>query len=197
MAWCSVVRWCVRFEEVAPVRSFVMGRHVGYESWLERDQLMVLDFDPQAAAVASQPFCLYWPAGDRVRRHVPNFFVRRVDGVGVVVDVRADERVEPVDAEAFVATAAAGDAVGWQFQLAVFPVPCHLLWRPALARRPGVLRPGDQVGFDDTGVWAAGTERDPDGIRVRGHDRRGLIRAASMMPRARLLGATCGMANLP
>jgi hypothetical protein len=124
--------WSVRFEEVAPVRSFLsyrgqrnfpgwwwsstMERHVGYESWLERDQLMLLDFDPQVAAFASQPFCLSWPAGDRVRRHVPDFFVRRVDGVGVVVDVRADERIEPADAEAFAATAAACDAVGWEFR---------------------------------------------------------------------------------
>ncbi len=77
---------------------------------------MLLDFDPQVAAFASQPFCLYWPAGDRVRRHVPDFFVRRVDGVGVVVDVRADERIEPADAEAFAATAAACDAVGWEFR---------------------------------------------------------------------------------
>jgi hypothetical protein len=124
--------WSVRFEEVAPVRSFpsyrgqrnfpgwwwssTLERHVGYESWLERDHLMLLDFDPQVTAFASQPFWLSWPAGDRIRRHVPDFFVRRVDGVGVVVDVRADDRIEPADAEAFEATAVACDAVGWEFR---------------------------------------------------------------------------------
>lgn len=31
------------------------GQHVGYESWLERDHLMLLDFDPAVVAIASQP----------------------------------------------------------------------------------------------------------------------------------------------
>jgi hypothetical protein len=61
----------VRAEDARPVRSLrwsrgqqhfpgwwwlaTMGRHVGYESWLERDHLMLLDFDPVVTAVASQP----------------------------------------------------------------------------------------------------------------------------------------------
>lgn len=52
----------VDFEEAAPVRGFpsyrgqrnfpgfffaaCMGRHVGFESWLERDEAMAMDFDP-------------------------------------------------------------------------------------------------------------------------------------------------------
>jgi hypothetical protein len=92
-----------------------VGRHVGYESWLERDNVMLLDFDPQVTAFASQPFWLHWAAAGRVRRHLPDYFARRADGVGVVIDVRADDRIEPADAEAFTATAAACEAVGWQF----------------------------------------------------------------------------------
>ena len=122
----------VRFEDVAPARSFpsyrgqrnfpgwwwssTMNRHVGYESWLERDQVMLLDFDTQVAAFASQPFWLHWPAADRVRRHLPDYFARQVDGVGVVIDVRADDRVEPTDAQAFAATSVACEAVGWRFR---------------------------------------------------------------------------------
>ena len=34
------------------------GRHVGYESWLERDQLMWLDWDRAVTGTASQPFRL-------------------------------------------------------------------------------------------------------------------------------------------
>ena len=30
-----------------------MGAHVGYESWLERDHVMLLDFDPRVTAIAS------------------------------------------------------------------------------------------------------------------------------------------------
>ncbi|MGX6601690.1 TnsA-like heteromeric transposase endonuclease subunit [Micromonosporaceae bacterium Da 78-11] len=122
----------VRFEDAVPARSFptyrgqrnfpgwwwssTMSRHVGYESWLERDHVMLLDFDPQVTAFASQPFWLHWATVGRIRRHLPDYFARRVDGVGVVIDVRADDRIEPADAEAFAATAAVCEAVGWRFR---------------------------------------------------------------------------------
>lgn len=124
--------WNVPFEAVQPARSFptyrgqshfsgwwwsaTLGRHVGYESWLERDHAMLLDFDPQVTAFASQPFWLHWQVGGKRRRHLPDYFARRVDGIGMVVDVRADERIEPADAEAFAATATACRQVGWQFR---------------------------------------------------------------------------------
>jgi hypothetical protein len=38
--------------------SDTMAGHVGYESWLERDHLMLLDYDPDVVAIASQPFWL-------------------------------------------------------------------------------------------------------------------------------------------
>lgn len=120
------------FEDAVPARSFswsrgqrhfpgwwwlaTTGRHVGYESWLERDHLMLLDFDPAVTAVASQPFWLHWHDGRRGRRHAPDFFARLADGTGVVIDVRADDRVEPRDAEAFEVTASACEAAGWEFR---------------------------------------------------------------------------------
>ncbi|WP_308314008.1 TnsA-like heteromeric transposase endonuclease subunit [Streptomyces sp. GbtcB7] len=124
--------WPVRFEDVAPERRFpsfrgqgnwcgwywsaTCGDHVGYESWLERDRLVLLDFDPLVTGMASQPFRLSWTgsAGKRIR-HTPDFFVRRADGTGVVVDVRPDDRIEPRDAVKFAATAAACSLVGWDF----------------------------------------------------------------------------------
>ncbi len=62
---------------------------MGYESWLERDRLMLLDFDPLVTSMSSQPFRLSWAdlGGKRVR-HTPDFFVRRADGTALVVDVR-------------------------------------------------------------------------------------------------------------
>jgi hypothetical protein len=124
--------WRVRFECVPPVRSFpsvkgqrhfpgwwwssTMDGHVGYESWLERDNAMLLDFDPAVAAFASQPFWLRWLDGSGRRRHLPDYFARLVDGTGVVIDVRADDRIEPRDVEAFEATAAACGQVGWVFR---------------------------------------------------------------------------------
>jgi hypothetical protein len=122
----------VAFEDVAPARVFrwsrgqrhfpgwwwlaTTARHVGYESWLERDHLMLLDFDPAVAAVSSQPFWLHWHDGRRARRHAPDFFARLADGSGVVIDVRADDRIEPQDAEAFGMVARACEMAGWEFR---------------------------------------------------------------------------------
>jgi hypothetical protein len=122
--------WGVRFDDVPPVRSFpslrsqahfpglrwsaTSGRHVGYESWLERDHAMLLDFDPEVVGYSSQPFWLRWHDGRR-RREAPDFFVRLIDGTGVVVDVRADDRIEVRDDEVFAATERACAQVGWRF----------------------------------------------------------------------------------
>ena len=124
----------MRFEDTVPVRSFrwsrsqqhfpgwwwlaTTGRHVGYESWLERDHLMLLDFDPAVTAVSSQPFWLHWHDGRRGRRHAPDFFARLAGGRGVVIDVRADDRIGPGDAEAFEVTAWACGFAGWEFRRA-------------------------------------------------------------------------------
>jgi hypothetical protein len=123
--------WPARFEDLGPVRSFrwskgqrhwpgwwwsaTSGRHIGHESWLERDHAMLLDFDRDVVGFASQPFWLHWRT-ERDRRHAPDFFVRLRDGTGVVVDVRAEERIEPSDAAAFAAMARACEAVGWGFR---------------------------------------------------------------------------------
>jgi hypothetical protein len=93
-----------------------MDCHVGYESWLERDHAMRLDADSDVVGYASQPFCLSWSDEAGVRRHTPDFFARRADGTGLVIDVRADDRIGPADAEAFAMTAAACEQVGWVFE---------------------------------------------------------------------------------
>lgn len=121
-----------RFEDAAPVRPFrwsrgerhfpgwywsaTTGRHVGFESWLERDRLLLMDFDPGVVGIASQPFWLYWHDGDRERRHAPDYFVRRADGSAVVVDIRADDRIKPKDTEAFETTRLACTQAGWRFE---------------------------------------------------------------------------------
>jgi len=78
---------------------------------------MMLDFDPAVMGIASQPFRLSWrdQAGAR-RRHVPDYFARLADGSGLVVDVRADDRVEEPDAAAFEVTRRACEQVGWRFR---------------------------------------------------------------------------------
>ncbi|WP_221760834.1 TnsA-like heteromeric transposase endonuclease subunit [Kibdelosporangium aridum] len=106
--------WNLRFEDVRPVRTFrwskrqrhwpgwwwfaTTAEQVGYESWLERDHVLLLDFDPVVVGLSSQPFWLHWPGGERDRRHAPDYFARLTDGTGVVIDVRADDRIELADA---------------------------------------------------------------------------------------------------
>jgi hypothetical protein len=94
-----------RLEDALPVRSFhwakgashfpglwwssTTGDHVGFESWLERDHVMAMDFDPDITGIASQPFWLHWrDEAGRSRRHAPDFFARRADASGLVVGVR-------------------------------------------------------------------------------------------------------------
>jgi hypothetical protein len=126
--------WHEAFERVAPVRGFASfrgqrnrpglwwfattGDHVGHESLLERDWLMVLDADPEVTGVAAQPMWLRWKdeGSGRAVRHAPDFFARRADGTGVVIDVRADERVGERDAVVFAATARWCAQVGWEYR---------------------------------------------------------------------------------
>jgi hypothetical protein len=80
---------------------------------------MLMDFDPEVAAVSSQPFWLWWRDGKgRSRRHAPDFFARRADGTAVVADVRPDDRVPARDAETFAVTAQACEAAGWEYRRA-------------------------------------------------------------------------------
>lgn len=126
--------WGVRFERVGPVRRFpsfrgqrnwpglwwfaTTGEHVGYESWVERDALMALDADRDVVAVAAQPMWLHWVDGGtgRAVRHAPDFFVRRSDGGGVVIDVRPDDRIPEKDAAVFAVTARICAEVGWDYR---------------------------------------------------------------------------------
>jgi len=123
----------VAFESAPPVRGFpsyhrqrnypglwwsaTLGRHVGYESWLERDQAMLLDFDPRVVGFASQPFWLLWDDGARGRAHAPDWFVRLDDGTGVVIDCRPATRMRPLDQAAFAATSCACTQAGWRYRL--------------------------------------------------------------------------------
>jgi hypothetical protein len=176
--------WNLAFERVAPVRGFASfrgqrnrpglwwfattGEHVGHESWLERDRLMALDADPEVVGVAAQPMWLYWVTeSGRPARHAPDFFARRADGTGVVIDVRADQRIGDQDAAVFAATAQVCAQVGWVYQRAgeLGPVQAaNLRWlsgyrhprfaQPGLAARLGEVfaEPGPLLG----GASAAG-----------------------------------------
>lgn len=124
------------------------GVHVGYESWLERDHVMALDFDATVVAIASQPFRLSWTTVEgKTRSHVPDYFARRVDGSAVVVDCRPVERRPLRDVAAFEATRQACGLLGWEYRLVGAPdanqdresavvgrVPASAPWHPGVGR---------------------------------------------------------------
>lgn len=140
--------WAVPFERGLPVRRFASrkgqrhlsglwwsattGRHVGFESWLERDHVMALDFEATVAAIASQPFWLHWlDEAARRESHAPDFFARRTDGSAVVTDCRPLERRKPQDVAKFEATANACALIGWEYRLvgaADATVTANLRW---------------------------------------------------------------------
>jgi hypothetical protein len=126
--------WATRFEDGQPVRRFTarkgqkhlsglwwsptMVRHVGFESWLERDHLMLLDFDAMVVGIASQPFRLHWrDESGKPLSHTPDYLARAADGAVVVLDCRPVERRPPRDAVKFEATARACAQVGWSYRL--------------------------------------------------------------------------------
>ena len=138
----------VRFEVMSPARRFAARKgqrhlpglwwsstvagHVGYESWLERDHLIWLDWDRAVMGIASQPFWLSWTGPDgRDVAHAPDFFVRRTDGSAVVVDCRPAERRPAGDLAKFEATRRACGLVGWEYRLVGAPDPivtANLRW---------------------------------------------------------------------
>ena len=79
---------------------------------------MLIDFDPTVSGIASQPLWLRW-TGDDGRRvsHAPDYFVRRADGSGLVVDCRPVYRRPARDVAKFEATATACAQIGWEYQL--------------------------------------------------------------------------------
>ncbi|MEU3626785.1 TnsA-like heteromeric transposase endonuclease subunit [Amycolatopsis coloradensis] len=98
----------VPFERAAPVRPFpvykvqrnfpgfyyaaTMDAHVPFESWLERDTAIALDFHYDVVSIAAQPFWLSWSGTGRARSHAPDFFARTLEGTGVVIDCRPTDR---------------------------------------------------------------------------------------------------------
>jgi hypothetical protein len=181
--------WSVPFEECMPVRGFpsykgqrnhvgrwwtaTTGSLVGYESWLERDWLMLLDFDPDVVGIAAQPFWLLWttPEG-KPCSHAPDYFARSAGGAALVMDCRPTDRIKPRDADAFAVTRAACELVGWRYEVAGSPVPVvvgNVRWLSGY-RHPRHDLPDEaaavQVAFAAPTPLMAGTESVGDPIAV-------------------------------
>ena len=71
--------------------SSTTGAHVGYESRLELDRLVLADFDFDVEWMAAQPMWLGGCDGSTRRRHVPDLLLRLRGGRYVLVDVKPAE----------------------------------------------------------------------------------------------------------
>jgi hypothetical protein len=79
---------------------------------------MLLDFDPGAVGIASQPFWLSWQdEAGAIVTHVPDYFARSADGSAVVVDCRPLERRSAKGVAKFEATATACAQLEWDYRL--------------------------------------------------------------------------------
>lgn len=117
------------FEDTDPVRSFASyrqkrnfegklwlastGRHVPFESFWERAFLAMVDRAGDVTGVGSQPMLIRWRSPKE--SHVPDYFVRHHDGTGLLVDVRPEHLIEPVDAAKFERTRRLAAALGWSY----------------------------------------------------------------------------------
>jgi hypothetical protein len=129
--------WPLPFHDYAPVRALpsykgqknftgllwcaTNSRHVGCESWLERDRLTSLDHDTAVIGIDSPPFRLAFALNAGRCSHVPDYFVKQGDGPCMVIDIRPGDRISVHDIsvhdrDVFSATATHFKSVGWGYQ---------------------------------------------------------------------------------
>lgn len=136
------------------------GDLVGYELWLQRDRLTLLDFDPGVLGVAAQPF---WANVGRQASLTRTGLLRPLCGrwsAGDGLPTPAD-RIKPRGADAFTATCAAhvvgvSEVVGGRDQVTVDAV------RRTLGHRPAARSAADITGGPTPPV--AVCREDPSGF---------------------------------
>lgn len=117
--------------------SATTGDFLYYESWLERDSLMLLDFDDDIVGLATQPFWLHGTRAGKRWSHCPDIAVRHRDGSLGIVDVKPTARLEKFEERAGW-TRAACEQVGWRFSIVSEPEPVllnNVAWLAGYRRR--------------------------------------------------------------
>ncbi|MBK7722171.1 MAG: TnsA-like heteromeric transposase endonuclease subunit [Austwickia sp.] len=94
------------------------GTLVGYESLLERDRVLLADFDPAVTGIASQPFWLSGLDDGVRRRHVPDYLLTCRDGSAAVVDVKPARMCEKPEVSAVLEwTGRLCRSRGWRYEV--------------------------------------------------------------------------------
>lgn len=92
-----------------------MTDHVGYESRLELETLLLADFDISIEWIRSQPFQLIQAGG---QKHVPDYLLRYRDGRFCVVDVKPQRRLDDDKVvQQFAWTREIVEGRGWEYRV--------------------------------------------------------------------------------
>lgn len=102
------------------------GDFVEYESLLERDCILIKDFDPRVTQILEQPFELEFSTGSGSTTHTPDLLVWESESL-LVCDVKPARRLSDPRFELQVeATAQACSQVGWRFEVLTEPDPLFI-----------------------------------------------------------------------
>ncbi|MEU4159220.1 TnsA-like heteromeric transposase endonuclease subunit [Actinoplanes sp. NPDC026670] len=98
--------------------SSTMQDQVVYESLLEKNRIMLADFEDTVTSIVAQPFQLTGQDGTVERRHIPDLLLVSASGVVTVVDVKPARRLaDPTVAAVFAWTEQVVASRGWLFEV--------------------------------------------------------------------------------
>lgn len=116
------------------------GEHVFYESRLEMRALRMLDFEPDVAAVAAQPFCIAFNSKKKPNFHTPDYFVRCSSGPDRVLDIKPAHRASrPGVKRVFDLTREVCAEVGWRYEVVTgfdSTLEANVRWLAGFRRQP-------------------------------------------------------------
>ncbi len=106
--------------------STTAGRHLEHESLLERDWMLVMDFDPRVEWICEQPLRLRYTRDGRKASHVPDLLCLRCGEPPRLCDVRGEDRRDEDFRAAATASERACTEAGWRYAVLAEPEPRRL-----------------------------------------------------------------------
>ena len=120
--------------------STTAGRFLEYESLLERDWMLLLDFDREVEWICEQPLHLHYLKDGRPARHVPDLLLVWRVGEPELCDVKSEERVaDPVFLAQVEATGLACEQAGFGYRVRSEPdrqLLVNVRWLAGFRERP-------------------------------------------------------------